>query len=296
MDKTTLADPEQPTFLLPSKRILLLNHMDAWAMSFGIATLGLVIHQALSFKTLILLAGITLGYWLAFALNDYYDAPFDAHDPEKARRNYFTQITHPRRAVRQMFALSGSILWLIFAQFGLWGIAILALCILVMWAYSAPPIRLKSRPGLDLLAHALFVETFPYLITLILIEATWTRLDYVLLSLAFIASLTAQLEQQLRDYALDAQTDRNFTTTVGPETTRRLLRLATLTGVFIFTLNLFNGVIPPLIAAAFLSVLPLMIYRFLQNRSAPRPAILIRLCTWLGLLYAGGLLVYFLLK
>jgi hypothetical protein len=74
---------------------------------------------------------------------------------------------------------------------------------LVAWAYSAPPLRLKMRPGLDLLTHALFVQTFPYVVSLVLIRARWGLLDWVLLAILFLASLTAQLEQQARDFVVD---------------------------------------------------------------------------------------------
>ena len=48
----------------------------------------------------------------------------------------------------------------------------MALSLLVMWTYSGRPFRLKSRPGLDLLTHALFVESYPYMVTLLLLGVT----------------------------------------------------------------------------------------------------------------------------
>ena len=53
--------------------------------------------------------------------------------------------------------------------------------------------RLKSRPGLDLVTHGFFVLTFPYLMALLLVELSWTRLDWLLLGLVFLASVSGQL-------------------------------------------------------------------------------------------------------
>ena len=262
---------------------LLFNHLDAWVVSLIIAVIALAYHQAINGRTTLLLLAIGLGYWLAFALNDFYDAPFDAHDPAKARRNFFVRSLLSAGPLRAGLLSVGGFLLATFAQFGLMGLAILALCLAVMWAYSAPPLRLKSRPGLDLLTHALFVETFPYLICLILVEATWTPFDRVMLILTFLASLTAQLEQQARDYAVDCHTDRNFTTTVGLSSTTLLLRLLTAVGLLIFFAAVLSGILPWWVASVLLIALPTALHRFSRKANQPRSERLTFVLTGLGL-------------
>jgi 4-hydroxybenzoate polyprenyltransferase len=48
-----------------------------------------------------------------------------------------------------------------FGQFGWIGWLLWVVSCFIAWAYSAPPLRLKMRPGFDLLTHAMFVQTFP---------------------------------------------------------------------------------------------------------------------------------------
>ncbi len=110
-----------------------------------------------------------------------------------------------------------------------------------MWSYSAPPMRLKSRPGLDVVTHGFFVLTFPYVMALLLVELSWTRLDWLLLGLVFLASSAGQLNQQIRDFDVDSCTDRNFTTTVGIKTSILWLKVTTVLTVLIASVAIARG-------------------------------------------------------
>lgn len=59
------------------------------------------------------------------------------------------------------------------------------------------------------------MQTFPYLIPLVLLEFTLLPFDVVIIPALLLASTASQLEQQLREYELDRRTERNFTTLVG---------------------------------------------------------------------------------
>ncbi|MEM7031535.1 MAG: UbiA family prenyltransferase [Chloroflexota bacterium] len=283
-----LSSPSSP----PSIRQLFFNHLTAWAMGFGIATMALFVHQAFTPQTILLLFGIALGYWLGFALNDFYDAPFDAQQPSKAAGNYFIDNAFAQRLFARLLCIVVIMLVIIFAQFGLKGLGLLGLCFVVMWAYSAPPLRLKSRPVLDLLTHAIFVEAFPYWLCLILIDAVWVDLDYIALTLAFLASLTAQLEQQIRDYDLDRKTDTNFTTSVGVTTSVRLLAATTILGLLILGGFIIVGTIPWYLAIAFFIVAPIIWHRFRYRFRQPPSQRVFTTCAILGLIYVGGLFIY----
>jgi hypothetical protein len=82
---------------------LISNHMDAWQVALVIATLPLLIHGAIRRETAVLALAIGVGYWFAFALNDYFDAPFDRLDEQKAQRNFFVQQPTPRWLVAVFF-------------------------------------------------------------------------------------------------------------------------------------------------------------------------------------------------
>jgi 4-hydroxybenzoate polyprenyltransferase len=266
-------------------RNLFFNHLDAWAVALMFSTVALVIHNALSWQTGSLLTAVALGYWLAFALNDYYDAPLDRLDADKRAGNFFAY-WEGRKIGRfgWMVLLLIGVIFLIFAQFGWWGMGLYALCLFIMWAYSAPPLRCKRRPLLDILIHACFVETFPYLLVLLLIRADWLLLDAFIVSLALLGSLTAQLGQQIRDYDLDRQFERNFTVVVGVEKARRLQVGFTVALLLITLLGLSANVFPSFLLPFGLILLPAVWHRF-RPFSHPRRVVTISVVT--GLLYTG---------
>jgi 4-hydroxybenzoate polyprenyltransferase len=269
---------------------LFLNHLDAWAVAFMFSTVALVIHQAVSWQTVGLLAAVALGYWLAFALNDYYDAPLDRLDPTKRKGNFFAQ--GEEMAIgrwRWIILILIGVMLLIFAQFGWRGIGLYALCLFIMWAYSAPPLRCKGRPLLDVLIHACFVETFPYLLMLLLIRADWSLLDAVILSQALLGSLTAQLGQQIRDYELDRQFERNFTVVVGVTWARRLQVGFTAVLILITFLGISANIFPLYLFPFGLILTPAILHRLRPFRK-PRRVVVISVAT--GLLYTGVMVLY----
>lgn len=273
---------------------LLFNHVDAWQVSFVIATLAVLIHGQITPRHILLLLAIAAGYWLAFTVNDYHDAPFDAQDQAKHQRNFFVRHPISRRQAIFLFALGTAALLLIFAQFGLRGFLVLGVSIFIMWAYSSPPLRFKSRPGIDLLVHALFVETYPYLITLYLMDVPWLLVDYVILSITFLASLTAQLEQQLRDYVVDVQTGSTFATAVGQRWAARLLRLLSAALILTTLVFLLNGTLPLFILPIAVIALPAILHRFLRRADKPRSERLVIASTTAGFFYIMGVFFYFL--
>jgi chlorophyll synthase len=176
-----------------------------------------------------------------------------------------------------------------FASFGLDGVLLFAVCVFVIWAYSAPPLRLKSRPGLDLLTHALFVQTFAYLMCLLLIGARWTALDAMLLGVNFLASLSGQLSQQIRDFDLDVRTEANFSTRVGLEAAMVCRRAATGVLVALVIAGLIAGIVPLLLVPIALTFAPATLHRL----GSPRPlgaGHAVVLPTAIALVYTGLLL------
>lgn len=267
---------------------LFLNHADAWGLTLVICALPLLIHQVrLAPLSLALIVTITLCYWLGFAVNDYFDAPFDAQHQDKRRRNFFARQTVGKGWLRLgLLAAFGSAV-IVLAQFGLKGALVALFGCLALWLYSAPPARLKTRPGWDLLMHVLFVQTFPYAVVMYLLLLPWQAIDTVLLTTFGLASLTAQLEQQIRDYEVDSRTERNFTTVVGIAWSSRLLRFGTILLIANVTLHTLTGVIPMLLAPFGIIALPILLHRFLRSSSAPRSEWLVRLSVAAAVLYAA---------
>jgi len=266
---------------------LMLNHVDAWGITLMIGIVALVIHQPFRIDMLGVPVILAFCYWLGFAVNDYFDAPFDSHDAKKGQRNFFVQVPISRLQAAVAFAIISGILGIAFAHFGLRGVVVVISGMFAIWAYSAPPLRLKSRPGFDLLMHMIFVQTFPYIACMTLIGFQWTLLDTALISIFVLTSFSAQLEQQIRDYAVDMETDRNFTTTVGAPTSAFLLKLSSGTLIILFTYYALVGIIPVSLLPFGLLFLPLLLHRFFRGALAARPELLGRIMLAAALLYTG---------
>lgn len=274
---------------------LISNHMDAWQVAMVIAMLPLLIHGAIRRETAVLALAIGVGYWFAFALNDYFDAPFDRLDGQKAQRNFFVQQPTPGWLVAVFSLALLAVVAAAFAPFGPLGWLLWLVSCLVAWAYSAPPLRLKMRPGLDLLTHALFVQTFPYVVSMLLTQASWGLLDWVLLAILGLASLTAQLEQQARDFVVDGLAGGTFTTWLGQGRVVRGLRGITAVCLLIALVFVLSGTIPWFLMPFGLIGLPALLHRFWRSAETPRSERLVLLSTTAGFLYAGVIFCYFLL-
>lgn len=273
---------------------LFLNHMDAWVAALLAGVVALALHGRVQAHTLLLAVGLAVGYWLAFALNDYYDAPADALEPEKGERNFFVQVAVSKWQLTTAVLLIGLPLAVLFLSFGWRSLPVMGISLVIMWGYSAPPLHFKNRPGLDLLIHALFVQTFPYLVVLFLTQSSWLPVDGVALSVTFLGSLTAQLEQQLRDYEVDAAAGvRNFATRFGVGLTRRLLYGATAVLGVISVVSVVAGWVPWTLVPIALIALPAMLHRYLRPAHAPRSERLVKLLTAVGFVYALFLIRYY---
>jgi len=270
-----------------------LKRIDAWGVTLILSALALVIHQAITVQTVILVVALTANYWLGYWLNDYYDAEYDSKDDIKARQNFFVHRPDARRLVILVSVLVFGFSILVFLSFGWSGAIVLTINFFIMWAYSAPPLRLKSRPGIDLLTHALFVQTWPYLICIWLTLSTWTQLDTILLALFFLTSLNGQLNQQIRDFDVDTQTDKNFATRVGLPGTMLILKITISVMVMIFLFALKAGSVPGLFIPLGILALPKIVFQLLHRPDHSRrrfPRSLVYVLMMLALIYTGILM------
>ncbi|MEZ4731535.1 MAG: hypothetical protein R3E79_30825 [Caldilineaceae bacterium] len=123
---------------------LFLNHLDAWSVTGFIGAVALLAHDALTWSSGLLLGSLMVSYRQAFVLNDYFEAPFDRTDRQKARYNFF--IHHPQRIgtlLAVLLPVDLIVAWG-FLQYGWRGLAVMIICLAVMWAYSAPPLAFGS--------------------------------------------------------------------------------------------------------------------------------------------------------
>lgn len=266
--------------------------MDAWGLTFVIISLFLLVHEAISLRNLALMLAITAMYWLGFAVNDYYDVPYDAVDSGKSKRNAFILDARLRRYFRLIALVVSAFAFAAFAQFGWRGVAVFGFSVLILWGYSAPPLRLKSRPFFDLITHMLFVETYPYLLCLVLIAPQLTLTDAFVLAFFGLASTGAQLEQQIRDYGVDRQFEQTFTTRFGIGLSSRILKI-TSAGLFVTGIvGLITQILPLWMLPYLAAGTPSVLHRFFRPIDAPRPERLIRWTAIIVMLYTGILWIH----
>lgn len=247
------------------------NHSDAWIVTMAIVVVALRSHDALDIKSSSILAGLTAGYWLAFGLNDYFDARYDAKDSVKAKRNYFVGARHPLRDCLLMIGFATVAVIPLWVSYGARGFFITGAGLLIAWAYSAPPLRIKNRPMFDLITHALFVECYPYFATLYLLAVRWHSADYAMVLLTMLASSGAQLEQQARDFFVDQSNgERNFTIQYGFQLNQQLLKGVTvaLVGATLFFFG--AGILPWVYFPLPVLGIPIVLRRFGRVSWTPR--------------------------
>lgn len=265
---------------------LLQNHADAWIVTFIIGCGVILLHDTFSLSAVLLVFSLTGGYWLAFALNDYFDQEVDGQDPRKRGRNFFTLTSVTSQKATRGFVIASLIIAPGMLQFGWRGFFASLICVFIMWAYSAPPLRFKSRPGIDLPIHALFVETFPYVLVMYLLNLAWEQQDYVILGLGLMASLTAQLEQQLRDVEIDGVNGEvTFTLWLGVDRALILLKVISVVMVVYGLTFTFLTIIPLWIAPIGLAAVPAVLSRLKRQPGESRPEHLIRPVVYFGIIY-----------
>ncbi|OBB96772.1 UbiA prenyltransferase family protein [Mycobacterium sp. 852002-40037_SCH5390672] len=98
--------------------------------------------------------------WLfSFLLNDIYDLPADRDNPRRQKSPLVRGWISPR-AARTIAALSAMLAIVGAVACGRDFVIVAAAWLFIGWAYSAPPLRLKNRPGLDTFACAIAVGAF----------------------------------------------------------------------------------------------------------------------------------------
>ena len=278
------ADGWRPT-LFVARQLFLTSRVTGWGLAATAAGVGLILHDALATESVLLIAAVAVMYWLGFAINDFFDATSDARDEYKARHNAFVRNHFDRRTllVAVIFVLAA--LLALFASFGLPGLMMYALATAAMWAYSSPPIRIKNRPGGDVLFCSVFGCVFPYVLPLVVMRAPFSTVDAWVLPIGLLSGMAGQLRQQIRDFEVDSLSEVTFTTTIGRGAASRLLR-----GIIIaISLLLIAAVLTRMIPLTFAPVvaisIPILVDCFLAPARRNMPMELYNVSALIALCY-----------
>lgn len=180
-----------------------------WRAYIGIALLGFVRSvEAASFNMLIYRAlrfMVTIIFYLAFtfSINNCFDIKCDVHKEAKIRRNPIAagHLTFREGLILSLcMAFTGLVLSYLWFDEDCFLIYLMML--LLGGAYSAPPLRLKSVPLMDLLSHSLFFGALLYLYGL-LSNGGINLQEASLAASVSLYSIILELRNHLEDYQAD---------------------------------------------------------------------------------------------
>jgi len=152
---------------------------------------------------------VLLANWMAvgfaFMINDVEDAPDDALNPAKVKRNPVSAgDLSPRVGQAASFGVA-ILAAALYALLGAWPFVIGATCLVIGYVYSWRRIRLKSIPIADLISHGLMLAGLQFLAAYFTFGPgpAWRWI----FPLAFLVaiSLYGQLFNELRDFESDVQ-------------------------------------------------------------------------------------------
>jgi len=155
------------------------------------------------------LIGVLVANWLAvgfaFMINDVEDAPDDALNPAKVKRNPVSCGDLSARSGRMASFATAVVSAVLYAWLGLWPLVVGVTCLIIGYIYSWRCIRLKSIPVADLISHGLLLAGFQFLAAYFAFGTgpAWRWM----FPLTFIVaiSLYCQLFNELRDFEGDVQ-------------------------------------------------------------------------------------------
>lgn len=156
----------------------------------------------LNWEILAVVAANILAMAFAFMINDVEDAPDDARDPAKQKRNIIASGLLTRWQGYGLSALAFALSLSLYFAGGWYAAAIGVVTLVLSYLYSAHPFRLKARPITDVLSHVLMLSgllvmsgyytysTSPGYAWLVIIGAT-------------LFSAYGQFYNQIEDYEVD---------------------------------------------------------------------------------------------
>jgi len=193
---------------------------------------------------LIVRSAVSCALFLAFCflINNYADVEGDRLDPTKVKKNPVAAgLLEPRNALglSVLIALSGVIIALSLPN--LISLAFYVGLVLLGWAYSVPPLRLKGRPVADVVSHGLMLGVLLFLFGHSAATPELFSRDAILVSASmFTSSVIFEMRNHLSDIVTDSISGTLTTVGwLGEEASRRLMLMVAaihivLLGAFLF--------------------------------------------------------------
>jgi 4-hydroxybenzoate polyprenyltransferase len=197
-------------------------------------------HGSFSWPLILVVVANWFAVGFAFMINDVEDAPDDALNPAKVKRNPVSAGDLSARSGRALSFGGAVIAAGLYALLGLWPFVLGVTCLVISYLYSWQRVRLKTIPIADLISHALMLAALQFLTGYFTFgrSPTW-RWVFPLTFLVAI-SLYGQLFNELRDFEGDLKADvRHTASLIGPRVARLLMMALLVIGIVAALITIF---------------------------------------------------------
>ncbi len=158
-----------------------------------------------------------------FAINNYYDAESDRENPRRRHKNALASgdISKTGALMINIFCIVIALVVLTWYS----RLALLAAILIFIWSttYSLPPIRIKGRPGLDVIWHFF---GFLYIVLLgALIAGSLSPMTWIMAVSLGVFSCIGQLGNHYSDYEFDKESGtQTFAVRFGLNATKKTIK------------------------------------------------------------------------
>ena len=159
-----------------------------------------------------------------FSINNYYDADSDRENPRRRDKNALASGEISKKEGMALNMIFIAITLVITAWYNP-GLLYMAVILFVMIAaYSVPPVRLKGRPGIDVLWH--FLGFFLFIIWGSLVAGSLPMVTWLAAISLGVFSCIGQLWNHYVDYEFDKESGtKTYAVRVGLATTKKTLNI-----------------------------------------------------------------------
>jgi 4-hydroxybenzoate polyprenyltransferase len=217
-------------------------------------------HASLDWRLVAVTLANILAVAYAFMINDIEDAPDDARDPDRARRN---PVTNGEISVRVGYAACRLVAAMTLALYllgGGWALTIGVVTLLLSHLYSWRPVRLKAWPVTDIVSHSLMLSGLLMLAGYFTYDSA-PGIVWLVAAGATLVSVYGQLYNQLRDYDMDKAAGLfNTAIILGADNTKRTMYLTLGLAAACFLAAIVQNVFPLWLGAVLLISVPISVF------------------------------------
>jgi 4-hydroxybenzoate polyprenyltransferase len=207
--------------------------------------LGIFVTPSSAFDILLIAkSAVSCALFLAFcfSINNYADVDGDRLDPAKVKKNPVASgMLSPREALALSAAIALCGLAIAVTMANLVSLGFYLFLVLLGWAYSVPPLRLKGRPVADVVSHGLMLGVLLFLFGHSAATPELFSQEAILVSASiFTSSVIFELRNHLSDIVADSISGTLTTVGwLGEKASKRLILAVTAVDIVLLTAFLF---------------------------------------------------------